>query len=94
MQFLIQTSRSPEFESGVSPTALRSEETQLRNLYAAQIVRQIWHRRDRPGAVMLVEADDEAHAEQSAMSLPLVRAGLVTIDAITPLKPYAGFCRD
>ncbi|WP_174363029.1 hypothetical protein [uncultured Caballeronia sp.] len=93
MQFLIQTSRTAEFESRVSPAALQGEEAQLRHLYATEVVRHIWHRYDRPGAVMLVEADDGAHAVHSVESLPLVSAGLVTIDEVTPLKPYAGFCR-
>jgi hypothetical protein len=43
--------------------------------------------------VILAEADDVAHATAAVDSLPLVRAGLVNVDAVVPLKPYAGFAR-
>ena len=58
---------------------------------ATETVRQIWGRGDRAGAVMVVEAGDAAQAEAAVRTLPLVNAGLVTVDAVIPLTPYAGF---
>ena len=71
--------------------AQAGEEThQARRLYADGFLRQIWHRGDRPGACILVEARDEHEARERLRTLPLYAADMLEFQLI-PLKPYAGF---
>lgn len=61
-------------------------------LHQADIVREIYFKADRTGAVLLLECSDEDEARSYLDSLPLVQAGLITFDMI-PLIPYPGFER-
>ena len=91
MQFLILTSRSSDFTEADFSAGLADEVQRVRELYGAAVIRQIWRRADIPGAVLLIEATDEQEASNALSTLPLVAAGMVLIDALIPLEPYAGF---
>ncbi|MER9601739.1 hypothetical protein NKJ11_05880 [Mesorhizobium sp. M0243] len=54
-------------------------------------VRQVWNRGDIPGSGMMFEAADDAEVRGHLATLPLVKAGMMDIAAIVPLKPYPGF---
>ena len=44
-----------------------------------------------PGACILWEADSEQSVREMLDKLPLVKAGMLEIVAVIPLRPYAGF---
>ena len=91
MQFLILTRRlSERFSDAEFAARLDAEVAQARVLYAEGFFRQLWHRRDVPGACLLIEADSDEHVRDRLDTLPLFRAGMLDV-TIIPLKPYAGF---
>jgi hypothetical protein len=63
----------------------------LSALYAAGFIRQVWQRGDVGGACLLAEADGEEAVRATLATLPLVKAGMLEIVAVIPLKPYRGF---
>ncbi|NDZ17563.1 hypothetical protein C7T35_23085 [Variovorax sp. WS11] len=91
MQFLVHTGRSNDAGADVIANGLAAEVARVRALYASGGMRQIWHRGDRPGAVLLLECDDIDAASSLLETLPLVVAGAVIVESIVELKPYAGF---
>lgn len=93
MQFLVINTRLTE---GVDAEELKAkvplEVARVKEFYGDGFVRTIWHRGgDTPGGVLLVEADDETSVRAKLATLPLVKAGIVEVSAIIPLKPFAGF---
>jgi muconolactone delta-isomerase len=92
MQFLVLTRRlSERFSDAEFASRLDAEVARARALYAEGFFRQLWHRRDVPGACLLIEADSGEHVQERLDTLPLFRAGMLEV-SIVPLKPYAGFC--
>ena len=93
MQFLtISRRRTTEFPPEAFTADLIARETQrVRQLYASGILRQIWKRADTPGASILWEAPSEAEVREALASLPIYQAGMLEIQALIPLEPYAGF---
>lgn len=67
------------------------ESQRVKELYAAGILRQIWLRGDVGGAVLLWEATSEDEVRAAIGSLPIVKAGMLELIALVPLKPYPGF---
>lgn len=66
-------------------------------LYAMDLLREIYFRADQPSAVLVLEVADVAAARATVDTLPLVAAGLIDFDLV-PLEPYPGvarlFCED
>jgi hypothetical protein len=92
MQFIaINVRNTNGFTPEVVAEHIPLEVGRVRELYADSFVRQIWHRDDVPGGVLLVEAADEEDARSRLVSLPMVRAGIVEIAQLIPLKPFGGF---
>jgi muconolactone delta-isomerase len=89
MQFLVLTLRNTQYTDDDFAPRLAGELQRVRELYADEVVRQIWSRQDRPGAALLVEADSSKELAERMGTFPLVNAGMVDIDAIIPLKPHA-----
>jgi muconolactone delta-isomerase len=91
MQFLsLSTRRSDRFSDAEFAALVEAEIARARELYADGFIRQIWHRGDRPGACILIEADSLEQARARLQTLPLIRAGMLDV-SIVPLVPYAGF---
>ncbi len=91
MQFLsLSTRRTDRFSEAEFAQLADAEASRARELYAAGVIRQIWHRGDRPGACMVLEADSLDDARARLHTLPLIRAGMLEV-SIVPLVPYAGF---
>ena len=91
MQFLsLSIRRSDRFSDAEFAALVDAEIARARELYADGFIRQIWHRGDRPGACILLEADSIEQARARLQTLPLIRAGMLEV-AIVPLVPYAGF---
>ena len=91
MQFLTISRRRTDRFADSEFAALRDAEVaQARVLYAHGFIRQLWHRGDAAGVVMIIEAESEAHVREGLDTLPLARAGMLEI-SIVQLKPYGGF---
>ena len=61
-------------------------------MYKSGALREIYFRGDSQGAVLVLEAADKADAEKIAASLPLVKAGFASVQAI-PLLPFTSWER-
>ena len=92
MQFLVVLRRRTEAFSTEQVSALLEPEAQAaRALYQEGFTRQIWSRGDEPGAVELIEAADFEEAKRGLERLPMVKQGMLEVQAIIPLIPYRGF---
>jgi muconolactone delta-isomerase len=93
MQFLsISRRRTDHFPPEAFTTELIAAEGQrVKALYASGILRQIWKRGDTPGASILWEAPSEAEVRAAIATLPIFAAGMLEIELLVPLEPYAGF---
>lgn len=93
MQFVtLSRRRTDKFSESEFAPYIPDEMQQARALYAEGFIRQIWRRDDLAGACILWEADTEASVRDLLNRLPLVRAGMLEIVALIPLRPYPGFC--
>jgi len=77
--------------SELAPHA-REETRRVLALYAAGVVREMYSRIDRPGAVLVAECADEGEGEALGRGLPFVSAGLADAEVVelAPLAPLAG----
>ena len=92
MQFVtLSRRRADKFSESEFAPYIPDEMQQARALYAEGFIRQIWRRDDVAGACILWEADTEASVRDLLNRLPLVRAGMLEIIALIPLRPYPGF---
>jgi muconolactone delta-isomerase len=93
MQFLsISRRRTDQFPPEAFTAELIAGEGQrVKALYASGILRQVWKRADTPGAAILWEAPGEAEVRAAIATLPIFAAGMLEIQALVPLEPYAGF---
>jgi muconolactone delta-isomerase len=92
MQFMtVSRRRTDKFSESEFAPYIPDEMQQARALYSEGSIRQIWRRDDVAGACILWEADTEASVRELLNRLPLVRAGMLEIVALMPLRPYAGF---
>jgi muconolactone delta-isomerase len=92
MQFMTLFSWHPDKAETPAPADLRKAEFEMiRGLYAAGLVRQIWHRGNAGGACAIVEAASTDEVAEKFNALPLVREGYLQPPMIVPLKPYSGF---
>ena len=71
---------------------LKQEARELWDLYQEGIIRELYFRKDRSQAILLMECSGMDEARPILDSLPLVREGLISFDVI-PLIPYPGFSR-
>ena len=71
---------------------LRAEALRAWELHQAGVIRELYFRADAHAAVLVLECADAAEAEATLAGLPLVAAGLITLEVI-PLAAYPGFAR-
>jgi muconolactone delta-isomerase len=91
MQFISISRRLTErFSDDAFAAHIEAERERVRELYGDGVVRSIWSRKDRPGAVMLLECTDEAAARAAVGSLPLAQHNMLEVQ-ILPLGPYPAF---
>ena len=92
MQFMAVVRRRTEsFTDEQFAEVLGPEAERIRELYRDGIVRAIYSRGDVLGAVLLLEAPDEATAHGALATVPLNALGMLEIQQFIPLKPYRGF---
>ncbi|MDB5072524.1 MAG: hypothetical protein JWM87_3635 [Candidatus Eremiobacteraeota bacterium] len=78
-------------EAEFTGESLEAEAERARELYADGVFREVWSRKDHPGAVLLIEAASLDDAQAALESLPLRQRGMLFVDAVVPLSPYRGF---
>lgn len=71
---------------------LQAEAAHVWELYKRGVVREIYFHRDEHIAVLMMECESVAEANDVLATLPLVQAGLIRFQ-IMPLVPYDGFER-
>ncbi len=71
---------------------LRTEAARAWELYQAGTIRELYFRRDRQEAVLILECADTDEARSVLATLPLVKERLISFDII-PLTAYPGFDR-
>jgi len=76
-------------ESAFEPL-LEPEAEALRVAYAGGIARQAWTRKDKPGAIVLLECESVDAAKAWADTLPLRKAGMLDAEFVE-LAGYRGF---
>jgi muconolactone delta-isomerase len=93
MQFVsVSRRRTDQFPpEAFTAELIASEGQRVKALYASGILRQIWKRADTPGASILWEAPSEAEVRAAIATLPIFAAGMLEIQLLVPLEPYAGF---
>jgi hypothetical protein len=92
MQYIaLMRRRSEAYTEEQFAPLIEAERQQARQLYVDGVVRQIWHRDDKPGACLLLEAASLDEARAKVQTLPLVQADMLELEMLVPLKPYAGF---
>jgi len=92
MQFLsIVRRRTETFTDEQFAPLLEPEAEAIRVLYARGVVRNIWSREDKLGAVTLIEADSLDGARSTVESFPLMKVGMLELEALIPLRGYRGF---
>jgi len=75
-----------------TPEILRAEAARAWELYQSGMIRELYFRRDRQEAVLILECNDTGEAQSTLATLPLVKAGLIKFEII-PLTAYPGFSR-
>jgi hypothetical protein len=70
----------------------RAEAAQVWELYQCGFIREMYFRADKSEAVLTLECESLAVAQQTLSSLPLVAHELIAFELI-PLKAYPGFER-
>lgn len=89
MKVIVIATRKPEAKPEDFAPHLENEVKVALGMYRDEIVREIYSRSDGKGAVLVLECDDLAHAEQLVAGLPLAAAGLLTFE-FYGTKPYRG----
>ncbi len=71
---------------------LTAEAKRAWELYQAGIFRELYFHQTDHVAVLVLECDGLAEAQEALATLPLVKAGFIAFDVL-PLVPYPGFSR-
>lgn len=71
---------------------LKAEAERVWELYQKGVIRELYFRKDWPGAVLVLECEDTEEAKRALNTLPLAKEGLIAFDIIA-LVPYPGFSR-
>lgn len=92
MQFMVTVSLDPTKAKGAPPKELSEAEFEaVRGLYMSGLLRQIWLRADRGGAIILAETDTTEAVAEAFATLPMVREGVLKTPEVVKLAPYFGF---
>jgi muconolactone delta-isomerase len=96
MQFLsISRRRVDQFPAeAFTADLIAGEGNRVKFYYASGLLRQVWKRGDTPGAAILWEAASEAEVRGAIATFPLFEAGMLEVEVLFPLAPYAGFAPD
>ncbi len=71
---------------------LQAEAGKVWEYYQAGVIRELYFHAEQHTAVLILECNSRAEAEEVVNTLPLVQAGLIRFELL-PLIPYSGFTR-
>jgi len=71
---------------------LKTESKRVLDLYEEGIIREIYFKKEKHTAVLILECKDKNQAETILQSLPLVKENLISFE-VSQLVPYNGFSR-
>lgn len=92
MQFIAVIRRRTETYSDEDfAPVLEPEAEAIRRLYSQGVVRSIWSREDKPGAVVLFEAASLEEARATIAGFPLAQREMLEVEELIPLRGYRGF---
>ena len=83
--------RTEAFSEAEFATVLEPEAQAVRALYAQGIVRAVWSREDKLGAVLLFEVNSLEQARATVDTFPLMQRGMLELEMLIPLRGYRGF---
>ncbi len=89
MKVVVVATRKPDAKPEQFQPYLEEEANHALRLYRDEYVREIYNRTDGKGAILVLECDDEKHAERLVGELPLAKVGLLQFE-IYGTKPYRG----
>jgi uncharacterized protein YciI len=90
-QFIMLGRRNTrDFTEADFAPVLEAEAEQARVLYTAGTFRQIYGRKDKSGAIIVIEAGSAEEAHAAVATLPLVAKGMLDVELIE-VGPYRGF---
>jgi len=92
MKILALENEMPDTQPEHFVPYLKAEAARIWELYQGGYVREIYFRKERNEAVLILECVNSEEAHQLLGSLPLVQAGLISFEIIS-LIPYPGFER-
>lgn len=83
--------RTESFSEQQFAQVLEPEAERVRELYTQGIVRAVWSRGDKLGAVLLLEVDSLDEARAAVGTFPLMQRGMLDLEMLIPLRGYRGF---
>ena len=89
MKVIVIATRKQDAKPEEFAPHLEAEVKHALRMYRDGVVREIYSRADGKGAIVVLECNDVAHAEQLMAGLPLAAAGLLSFDFYAT-KPYRG----
>jgi len=89
MKIVVVATRSESHTAEEFSPHLPAESKKALQLFAADIVREIYSRADGKGAILVLEVENEETALARLGELPLVAAGMLDLE-IYPVGPYRG----
>ncbi len=89
MKVVVIATRKQDAKAEDFAPYLEAEANAALALYRDDFVREIYSRADGKGAVVVLECNDVAHAERVLAQLPMVKAGLLSVE-FYGVKPYRG----
>lgn len=92
MQFIALEIENPNVLAEAFQPHLSDEARRVWELQQQGIIREAHFRADRHTAVLVLECESLAQAQEVASSFPLVQQGLIRFELI-PLVPYSGLAR-
>ena len=92
MKILAMEKEAPGVKPEQFTHHLKAEARRVWDLYQEGIIRELYFRGDHSEAILILECSSLEAANIILNSLPLVKEGLTTFDAVT-LIPYPGFSR-
>ena len=92
MKILALEHENPDAVSADFEPHLKAEAARVWELQQQGILREIYFHQEQHRAVLILECEDTAEAEEFLASLPLVQAGLIRFE-LWPLAPYSGLAR-
>jgi hypothetical protein len=89
MEYLVIADVGPGAPVELVELLMEAEARRVWEMYLGGVVRRVWYRGDKAGAVLLLECGSQEEAGAAAASLPMVEAGLLEVEVIA-LGAYDG----